>query len=82
MVGADLLAELLRTVNRPVVVVGENDWKDDGRWPGREGAHWMADRLRRLLPHHKVEMTLPPKGYKDCREWVLWKLSQTAITLV
>ena len=78
MAGADLLAGLLRDVDRPLVVLGENDIKDDGRWPGREGAVWMAERLRQLLPGREVLMRLPPQGFKDVRAWVLSSLAARA----
>ena len=36
--GAELLAELFRGVDRDIVIVGDNDQKAGGRWPGRDGA--------------------------------------------
>lgn len=71
MAGAELLADLLRDVDRHLAVLGENDAKPDGRWPGREGAIWMAERLRELLPGREVSWRLPPPDFKDARAWVL-----------
>jgi len=71
MAGAELLADLLRDVDRPLAVLGENDLKDDGRWPGRDGAIWMAERLGELLPGREVSWRLPPPDFKDVREWVV-----------
>ena len=65
MAGADMLADLLRNEDRPIVVIGENDAKPDGRWPGREGALWMQTRLGELLPGRAVSMKLPPPEHKD-----------------
>jgi hypothetical protein len=41
--GADLLVHACR--NRLVIVVGENDRKPDGLWPGKEGAEAVARKL-------------------------------------
>ena len=53
-----------------IVFVGENDQKEDGSWPGRAGvikvAQEVADGLQR-----SVKWTLPPKGFKDCRAWLI-----------
>ncbi|MCO6454081.1 MAG: hypothetical protein J5I93_02095, partial [Pirellulaceae bacterium] len=67
--GADLLADLLADhAERDIIVVGENDQKDNGRWPGRAGAaataQGLADRLCR-----PVAWSLVPDGAKDSREW-------------
>jgi hypothetical protein len=78
MAGAELLADLLRNVDRPIVVLGENDAKGDGRWPGREGAIWMAERLRELLPGREVSWRLPPPEHKDARAWVLARRAASA----
>jgi phage/plasmid primase-like uncharacterized protein len=67
--GVDLLAELLRGVDRDIVIVGENDAKPDGRWPGRDGAEKTARQLGQLLGR-EIRYTLPPDGYKDVREFV------------
>jgi len=67
--GVDLLADLLGDYRGEILVVGENDQKPGGEWPGREGAVHvsteLATRLGRL-----VQWTLPPHGTKDLRSWL------------
>ncbi|VTT96536.1 Marine sediment metagenome DNA, contig: S01H4_S12337 (Fragment) OS=marine sediment metagenome GN=S01H4_48694 PE=4 SV=1 [Gemmataceae bacterium] len=69
--GAEHLARLLAGLDpgRPVYVLGENDPKGDGSWPGREGAEAVAPRLAAALGR-PVRVAFPPDGAKDCREWV------------
>lgn len=67
--GVELLAELLADEARDVIVLGENDRKDDGKWPGREGAEATAQKLADALGR-PVRWALPPEGVKDVREWV------------
>lgn len=52
-----------------VVVVGEDDRKDSGLWPGRDGAVDVAGKLAAAwgVP---VAWALPPDGVKDLRAWV------------
>ena len=52
-----------------ILVVGENDRKDDGHWPGRDGAKKLAAALARELGG-RVRWTLAPAGYKDVRDWL------------
>jgi len=68
--GAELLAELFRELppDRDIIIVGENDEKPDGKWPGRTGAIAVAGRLAELL-HRPVRWSLTPGGEKDPREW-------------
>lgn len=63
--GMDILADLIR--GRAVVVVGENDRKADGKWPGEFGAIAATQTCRRVT--HSVEMTMPPPDIKDVRQW-------------
>lgn len=65
--GVEHLTTLLSTVNRDVIVVGENDTKPDGRWPGRDGAERVATELTCRLGR-TVRWILPPVGAKDVRE--------------
>ncbi|MCH7872730.1 MAG: ATP-binding protein [Planctomycetes bacterium] len=65
--GAELLAELLR--DRDILVVGENDTKPDGKWPGRDGAERTARRIATEWGE-PVEWTLPPEPAKDIRSWL------------
>ncbi len=69
--GAELLAQVCR--RRRMIVLGENDRKPDGRWPGKEGAEAVAGKLCEAwgLP---VPVALPPDGAKDLRAWVVAQL--------
>jgi hypothetical protein len=67
--GVELLADLLDGVEREIIVLGENDAKQDGRWPGRDGATEVAERLANVLDR-EVKWTLPPEGHKDVRDWL------------
>lgn len=70
--GAELLALLFAGVpDREVIVVGENDRKDDnGSWPGRDGAGSVARKLAADLCR-PVGVALPPDGFKDVRDWLV-----------
>lgn len=68
------LAELL--AGRKVLVVGENDKKPDGSWPGRDGAVAVANSLVKSWGK-SVSWALPPECAKDIRDW----LSQRGIDL-
>jgi hypothetical protein len=69
--GLTLLAELLKNLDsgRPVVIVGENDQKDNGDWPGRNGAETTARALADQL-NRPIRWALPPDGVKDVRSWL------------
>jgi hypothetical protein len=69
--GSALLAELLRDLppDRPVLIVGENDRKPDGDWPGRDGAQAVARALDGRLGR-PVGWALPPDDAKDVRDWL------------
>ena len=77
--GAKMLAEAILTgvdgydpdgilVERKVVVMGENDAKPDGRWPGKTGAIKVAEELSWHLGR-PVSWALPDTA-KDLRAWV------------
>jgi len=68
--------------DREIIVVGENDKKDrDSRedwpcgycgecllcWPGWYGAVYTANEIEKLIGR-KVEIAMPPKHHKDCRD--------------
>jgi hypothetical protein len=59
-----------------VVVVGENDAKADGQWPGLHGAAAVAEQLAAGLQRRPgakafpVAWALCPPGAKDVREWL------------
>jgi hypothetical protein len=65
-------AELLRPLpaDRQIVVVGENDQKENGSWPGRDGAVKTATELAAKLGR-PVYWTLPPDDSKDVRSWCI-----------
>jgi len=65
--GADYSAQLLR--GRDVLVIGENDQKENGRWPGRDGAESVATKQATEWKT-PVKWTLPPSGQKDVRAWL------------
>lgn len=56
-------------IDRAIIVVGENDQKADGNWPGRAGAEYFATNLAGML-NRPVLWSLPPEGYKDSRQWM------------
>jgi hypothetical protein len=71
--GAELLSPLIvkkqETRDVLVVVLGENDKKENGLWPGREGALRVAEQLSRLL-RQRIAWTMPPDNVKDLRKWL------------
>lgn len=69
--GVEELAQLLRMngFDKQIVIVGENDEKEDGSWPGRDGAQSVAGKLTTLLGR-EVLWTMPPEGIKDVRDMI------------
>ena len=69
--GAEYLAELLKSVppTRQVIIVGENDQKPNGDWPGREGAISVATRLAAVCARD-IHWSIPIDGQKDLRAWL------------
>ncbi len=65
--GVPLLAQACR--GRHVIVLGENDRKPDGRWPGKEGAERVARKLETLWGR-PVPVAFPPEAVKDLRAWI------------
>lgn len=65
--GLAIVAELVR--GRPMIVVGENDQKSDGKWPGRDGMMAAFETARKGTPDAK--MIMPPPTVKDLRSWVV-----------
>ncbi len=65
--GVAHLVALLR--DRDVIIVGENDQKKDGRWPGRDGAKAVGMKLATEWDS-VVRWTLPPDNAKDARSWL------------
>ena len=74
--GSVLLGGFLQNHPGPVIVVGENDQKVDGRWPGRDGAMSIASYLQQL-GHNEVSVILPPADCKDARSVFLRYESET-----
>ena len=69
--GVAMIAEALGAIspNRSVVIVGENDCKPDGMWPGLIGAVSVAGNLQSKV-RNKVIWSLAPTDYKDVREYL------------
>jgi len=65
--GAELLAQACR--DRQVILLGENDQKSNGCWPGREGAEAVARKLEAAWAR-PAPMAFPPTGIKDLRAWI------------
>ena len=74
--GADELAGLL--AHRSILVIGENDRKDDGLWPGREGAQKVAHALTKRLKR-QITWALPPEGCKDARAYLATALQDSNV---
>jgi len=55
---------------RRVFVVGDNDLKPDGRWPGRQGAESVQRHLIRHRAAPYISVLMPPEGIKDSRDWL------------
>lgn len=66
---AKLLGPLVMAGVR-VIVMGENDQKLNGDWPGSKGMKAVAGHLANAWGR-PVEMALPPDGEKDARTWVI-----------
>jgi hypothetical protein len=71
--GADIIARFLGEgidlAGRDIVVLGENDLKPDGKWPGKDGANSTARQIKDALPDTKVAVAMAPEGSKDVRDW-------------
>ncbi len=65
--GADDVAKMLD--GRGLLVVGENDAKETGEWPGRDGAKNVARQLASIRGD-AVTWALPPGEAKDIRAWL------------
>lgn len=55
--------------DRDVIILGENDRKENGSWPGRDGAETVAGAVARRL-NRPVRWALPPAEAKDVRAWL------------
>ena len=60
----DMLRDLVR--GRNCLVIGENDQKSNGQWPGRDGMYATFQALRGSC---RIRMMMPPPTVKDLRAW-------------
>ena len=65
--GADDAAVMVE--GREMLVVGENDPKPDGSWPGRSGAGIVAAKIAQTWGE-PVPWAMPPTDSKDVRDWL------------
>jgi hypothetical protein len=68
-----LIQQRAQTRGTLCVTLGENDQKEDGHWPGKDGAVHIASQLMRFLLRG-MPWCMPPEGVKDLRDW-LWRSS-------
>ncbi len=84
--GAETLARFIAGCvaldDRDIIIVGENDQKPNGKWPGRDGAHAIAKKLAEQL-NRPIRVAMAPEGHKDARDWfrATWKPSQNPYQL-
>lgn len=64
--GLAMLRELVR--GRDVILLGENDKKPDGKWPGKDGVEAAFLTVKNVCA--SVLKAMPPEGVKDLRQWV------------
>jgi len=67
--GGKHLVEVFAVWPGEFIIVGENDQKPDGEWPGRDGAESLAKMLVDKFGK-AVKWTMPPTEAKDVREWL------------
>ena len=78
--GVQYLAKLLATdTTRKVIVMGERDRKENGLYPGAEGAERVAGQLTKRLRQNKVSWKMPPDGAKDLRTWLNTQLTSLGV---
>jgi putative DNA primase/helicase len=65
LAGLGLLRELVR--GKPLILVGENDRKANGDWPGKVGIEAAFETTKNICP--SVVKVFPPEDCKDLREW-------------
>ncbi len=60
--GVELLADLFANYDPgiPIIILGENDKKPDGRWPGRDGAMTVANELA-ARQQRPIQLAFPPR---------------------
>jgi hypothetical protein len=71
LAGSEDIVALLRArpafLDTPIYIVGENDRKENGLWPGRDGAEAVARKVSNTLGI-QIGVTFPPQGSKDFRD--------------
>lgn len=69
--GVAFIVEALAKINpaRTVIIVGENDKKPDGQWPGLIGCMSVAGGVQAKVKN-PVNWALAPVDYKDVREYL------------
>lgn len=67
--GIGHMQSLLKDARGKIIVVGDNDAKRDGTWPGRRGAERIAKALADEV-RGPVSISSPPLQFKDVREWL------------
>lgn len=73
--GLDILRELPIT-GRELWIIGENDVKANGDWPGRDG---MERTYLSMRGKCKCVRIMPPDGVKDVRTWLKQGLTHDAL---
>lgn len=65
--GTNATSHLVSPLDRPIIVMGENDRKDSGEWPGYF-ACTLSENLGKLLGR-PILARFPAEGSKDVRAW-------------
>ena len=73
--GLDILRDLPLT-GRELWIIGENDLKPNGDWPGKEG---MERTYLSMRGKCKCVRVMPPDGVKDVRTWLQDGLTHDAL---
>jgi hypothetical protein len=68
--GGAEIARLLKVIPKAdrVIIVGEHDRKEDGHWPGQEGARRVARDAAAI--GSRLQIAFPESGTKDTREYL------------
>ena len=74
--GLDILKQMPIT-GRPLWVMGENDLKSNGDWPGKDGVERTYLSMRGMC---KCVRVMPPDGVKDLRTWLQRGLTKDELT--
>lgn len=70
--GLTATIDLLTSIDLPrdlrIIVLGENDEKENGIWPGRDGVRKFGTELAKVI-RRTILGAFPPAGIKDVRDW-------------